>query len=404
MPRPLRLQLEKAVYFVTQEGPYQGNIFGDREDYEKYLQLLSRSKQTGGLKLFAYALLPNQIYLLIEMSDPKASLSCVMQQLTLRYTQYFNHRYERKGPLFRRRFRSVVVEKKEHLAPLTRYIHLEPLRSGIVENLEAHPYTSYEAFTRIGTDQNSSFPNLNEEIQEVLGSVPDKPLGNSYEHYALSADEGELKELDQKLSRGLFVLGSEEFVAAARKRLEETRPRETVSSLKLWKAPFALSGIFGLCLAVAGFVFFAAATLSGTSVTPVFKMEGMKLTGPMDEIKRLLSEAANLDGTVWDVELIQTSAEGQKQRIKDQIRFNGANFESYYFSSQGFASSNYTVTVHQDGTITWQAVQKNSKGEVVRWRGDWQGEKMIGNLSYHRADAGPQGFSFMSQPMGAQNG
>ena len=397
MPRPSRIHLEKAAHLVTQEGPYQGKIFGDREDYEKYLHLLNASKQTYGFKLFAYALLPNQIYLLMEPVDQKASISRVMQQLTLRYTQYFNHRYQRKGSLFRRRFRSVLVEKKHHLAPLTCYIHLTPLRTGIVENLQMHPYTSYQHFTRIGADLNSSFPNLDQEIQDVLGSVPGGSLGNPYEHYAFSADEEELKELDQKLSRGLFVLGSKEFVAAARKRLEETRPREAVSSLKLWKAPFALSGIFGLFLAVAGFVFFTVATLSGPSVTPAFKVEGMKLTGPMDEIKRLLSEAANLDGTVWEVELIQTSAEGGERRFKDQIKFTGTNFESYYFSNQGFSSSNYTVTVHQDRTITWQAIQRNSKGEMVTWQGDWRGEKMVGSLSYRPVGQNPQDFSFNSR-------
>lgn len=397
MPRPLRIQLEKAVHLVTQEGPYQGKIFGDREDYERYLHLLNHSKQTYGFKLFAYALLPDRIYLLIEAVDHKATVSHVMQQLTLRYTQYFNHRYQRKGPLFRRRFRSVLAEKKNHLAPLTRYIHWVPLKTGIVENLEAHPYTSYEAFTRIGTEQNSSFPNLNEEIQEVIGSVPGEAPGNPYEHYALSADQVELKELDQKLSRGSFVLGSEEFVAAARKRLEETRPRETVSSLKLWKAPFALSGGFGLLLAAAGFVFFAVSTLSVPSITPAFKMEEMKLTGPMDEIKRLLSEAADLDGTVWEVELVQTLTQGEERRIKDKIKFTGANFESYYFSNQGFTSANYTVTVHQDGTITWQAVQKNSRGEIIHWQGDWRGEKMAGNLTYLQTDRVQQNFSFMSQ-------
>ena len=371
MPRSLRIQLEEAVYYVTTEGPYQGKIFNERADYQKYLELLSDSQKTCPFKLLAYALLPDRIHLLIEANNEKASISHIMQKITPRYTKYFNHRYQRKGPLFRKRFRSVLVEKETCLDPVTRYIHLSPLRSGVVESLGDHPYTSHETFTRFGFDQDLSSSD--------------------------SRDEEEQQWLDKKLSRGM-VLGSEEFVAKVREKLKETVPQEPALPSQPWKSLAVLSGVFALALGATSLVFFIATrSLSGPDAVPSLKMEGMKLTGPLDEIKRLLSEAANLDGTVWDVELIQVSAEGQKQRIEDRIKFNGTNFESYYFSSQGFPSSNYTVTIHKDGQITWQATQRNSKGEIVSWRGDWQGNKMVGNLSYRPVGQNPQDFSFDSR-------
>src|SRR3989338_2702069 len=105
MPRPLRVQLDGAVYFVTLEGPHNEKIFNDHDDYQKYLELLTQCKEEYHFKLFSYALLPSELFLLIEAND-EFSTSRIMQRVTPLYTKYFNHRHERKGPLFQKRFRS----------------------------------------------------------------------------------------------------------------------------------------------------------------------------------------------------------------------------------------------------------------------------------------------------------
>ena len=113
----------------------------------------------------------------------------------------------------------------------------------------------------------------------------------------------------------------------------------------------------------------------------------------------------DLNGTIWEVELISVSEDGSQKPIKDKIKFDGKSFVSYYFSSQGFLPTNYSVTVQQNGFITWETVQRNPKGETVSWRGDWQGNRMEGALSYRPAGMTPQDFSFMSNnSVGFKNG
>ena len=116
-------------------------------------------------------------------------------------------------------------------------------------------------------------------------------------------------------------------------------------------------------------------------------------------IKQNVAPAArpDLNGTIWDVELVSVSESGEKTSIKDKIQFNGKSFESYYFKSHGFSSPNYTVPFQNNGIVTWETIQKNFEGEMVSWRGDWQGSKMEGMLSYHSAGNSPRDFSFMSQ-------
>jgi hypothetical protein len=102
------------------------------------------------------------------------------------------------------------------------------------------------------------------------------------------------------------------------------------------------------------------------------------------------------------VELISVGPDGVERPIRDQIKFAGKAFQSHYFASQGFSPSNYSVTVNRNGVVTWETMQRNEKGEVIMWRGDWQGNKMEGVMSYQSSGGSPKDFSFMSSHFGVQ--
>src|SRR5258706_15490314 len=122
MPRLPRIRLEGAIYYVTSKGSQEEPIFKEKADYEMYLNLLTKYKKEHKFKLFSYCLLPDSLHLLIETVEDGA-ISEIMHNLNSMYTKYFNNRHERRGHLFESRFRSVLVEKANHLAELTRYIH-----------------------------------------------------------------------------------------------------------------------------------------------------------------------------------------------------------------------------------------------------------------------------------------
>ncbi len=421
MPRPPRVHLEDVIYYVTLEGPYQEPVFRDAADYQKYLELLGRYKKEYGFKLFSYALLPNHIHLLIEANE-EFPISTIMQKITPLYTKYFNARHERKGPLFQKRFRSVIVEKETHLPDLTRYVHMTPSRSGLTQNLNEYSYSSYPAYLqstpspfslspRGGEGRGEGGLDLREEVSQVTRFLPDPKLEDAYERYVRSAKESELEFLDKKLSRG-FILGSEAFEQKIREHLKDYSHKEAVLpkgadpvpaaegavaiAFTLPKRMLVLSGLLACSVFVSAYALYlnrGLVPVKPMGEAPSFEKTKINAPKPVD-----------LSGTVWEVALVAVAKDGTEQQIKDRIRFTGKSFESYYFSNQGFSRSNYSVTVNEGGVITWETIQRNEKGETVSWRGDWRGDRMEGIMSYHPTEKTGQDFSFLSSRLAGQSG
>ena len=80
------------------------------------------------------------------METLDANLSRAVQWINVSYAAYFNRKRHRQGHLFQGRFKSILVEAEEYLKELSRYIHLNPARAGIVENLDEYPWSSYGAY------------------------------------------------------------------------------------------------------------------------------------------------------------------------------------------------------------------------------------------------------------------
>jgi hypothetical protein len=86
----------------------------------------------------------NHYHLLIE--TPHCGLSSFMHTVTGGYTTYFNIKRNRSGHLYQGRYKSILIEKDSYLLQLSRYIHLNPVRAGIVQKPEDYAYTSYRDY------------------------------------------------------------------------------------------------------------------------------------------------------------------------------------------------------------------------------------------------------------------
>jgi putative transposase len=150
MARQLRVEFEGAFYHITSRGNLRENIFFKKQDRQKFLDIVKRTKDRYGYLLHAYALMDNHYHLLIE--TPKANISQIMQNINTSYTVYINRKYGRSGHLFQGRFKGIIVDKESYLVELSRYIHLNPVRARITERPEQSKWTSYEAFINKKTD------------------------------------------------------------------------------------------------------------------------------------------------------------------------------------------------------------------------------------------------------------
>jgi REP element-mobilizing transposase RayT len=102
----------------------------DRADFAERLAALC---QQGHLVVYAWALMPNHFHLLVRTGTRPLAQS--MKRLLTGYVVNFNRRHKRYGHLFQNRYKSIVVEEDPYLLELTRYIHLNPLRGGLVQGL-----------------------------------------------------------------------------------------------------------------------------------------------------------------------------------------------------------------------------------------------------------------------------
>lgn len=127
MARPLRVDIENGVYHVVTRGIDRNAIFRSDSDRKHCLDLMAKAQARFRLRLFAYVLMDNHVHLIVQ--TPDANLSRSIQWLKVSYSMWFNAKYNRVGPLFQGRFKSVLVDSDEGwLLDLSFYVHLNPVR------------------------------------------------------------------------------------------------------------------------------------------------------------------------------------------------------------------------------------------------------------------------------------
>jgi putative transposase len=134
MPRQARLDAPGALHHVMVRGINKSAIFIDDQDRESFLERLHLNLNDSGCTVYAWTLMDNHLHLLVK-SGGKGLSSLMRKQLTW-YAGYFNHQYQRTGHLFENRYKSIICEEDPYLLALIRYIHLNPIRAGIVKTLE----------------------------------------------------------------------------------------------------------------------------------------------------------------------------------------------------------------------------------------------------------------------------
>ena len=144
MPRKARIDAPGALHHIIIRGIERRYIFRDSLDYQNFLKRLGSILSETVTPCFAWTLMPNHIHLLLRTGYVPVSL--IMRRLLTGYAQQFNRRHRRHGQLFQNRFKSILCEEDIYFLELVRYIHLNPLRGKIVENLQqlkSHPYSGH---------------------------------------------------------------------------------------------------------------------------------------------------------------------------------------------------------------------------------------------------------------------
>ncbi len=146
MPRLARLDAPGVLHHVIGRGIERRKIFYKDKDREDFVDRLAELAEKGAWTVYAWTLMPNHYHLLIKTKNQP--LADNMRKLLTGYAVNFNRRHKRAGHLFQNRYKSIVCQEENYLRELVRYLHLNPLRAGLVQDmkqLNRYPWSGHSA-------------------------------------------------------------------------------------------------------------------------------------------------------------------------------------------------------------------------------------------------------------------
>ncbi|HNS32359.1 MAG TPA: transposase [bacterium] len=108
--------------------------------------IIKNSQEEGSVDIIAYCIMPTHIHILLSQRSDNG-ISNYMNRILNSYTKHFNASHRRRGPLWEGRFKKVLLEKEKDILNMTRYIHLNPVLSFMVDKAEKWDYSSYGEYT-----------------------------------------------------------------------------------------------------------------------------------------------------------------------------------------------------------------------------------------------------------------
>ena len=144
MPRLARIDAPGVLHHIIIRGIERRAIFRDVQDRENFLERLDSLVPETKTTCYAWALMSNHAHLLLR-SGP-GGISQLMRRLLTGHAVSFNRRHRRHGQLFQNRYKSIICQEDAYLKELVRYIHLNPVRARMVEDLKGlhkYPYSGH---------------------------------------------------------------------------------------------------------------------------------------------------------------------------------------------------------------------------------------------------------------------
>jgi REP element-mobilizing transposase RayT len=219
MSRPLRIEFSGALYHVTSRGNAQQDIYLNDTDRRIFIDYLKNTCDRHQWLCYGFCLMTNHYHLLVETIIP--SLSKGMKYLNGSYTQAFNKRHQRIGHLYQGRYKAILVEKDAHLLELSRYIALNPVRSGIVRTAKDWHWSSYRAIA--GLSKSPEFLS-----HDCILSRFSKNRGRAQQAYRDFVSEGRGQSSPWDKLTNQIYLGSDKFVDDVQSRM---KPKQSLCDI-----------------------------------------------------------------------------------------------------------------------------------------------------------------------------
>jgi len=196
---------------IIQRGNNRSVCFAGGEDFSAYAHWLKEYADKFQVSVHAWVFMTNHVHLLATPNDDKG-IQLMMQSLGRRYVQYFNYTYRRSGTLWEGRYKSCAVQTERYLLACYRYIELNPVRAGMVDDPAEYAWSSYRC-NGLGVESELCKPHA-EYLN--LGSKRADRMEAYRALFRVHVDNGLLTEIRESVNKGL-VLGNDRFKDEAEK-------------------------------------------------------------------------------------------------------------------------------------------------------------------------------------------
>ncbi|MCP3926753.1 MAG: transposase [Desulfobacterales bacterium] len=226
MARPLRIEYPGAWYHVMNRGRRSEEIFFDKKDYLVFVNLIKELVELWGVNISAYCLMSNHYHILLQ--TPKGNLSRVMRHLNSIYTQRFNARHGLDGSLFKGRYKSILVHHDSYLLELTRYIHQNPVKAGMVKKMEDYSWSSYKGYLSYSKGWDWLYKDI------VFSMITKKKKGRlkPFIEFMEKDESGEISSIFSS-SKLPSILGPKDFITKIREKYYFDNKLEDIPDVKI---------------------------------------------------------------------------------------------------------------------------------------------------------------------------
>lgn len=237
MARPLRLALKNGFYHVIARGNRKDRIFFSPRDKYAFLEKMNEAFDKYAFICLAYCLMENHYHLFVR--TPEANLSQGMHALNAAYANWVKAKHEIVGSIFQGRFKSFLVDGENYAVKLSAYIHLNPIRAGLVADPRDYAWSSFPDFMGMRRLRVHRL-----ETTLILGLFGDdgRTAIDRYEHYV--HEQTNMENPCRNAYRG-FAIGSPEFLSAVKEMIQRVGPNREIPMSKLYDdKPLTKADIF----------------------------------------------------------------------------------------------------------------------------------------------------------------
>jgi len=230
MVRRLRVCPVGIPQHIIQRGNNRQVCFAGETDFAIYRRWLEEIAKQYEVEIHAWVFMTNHVHVLATPRS-EGAISAMMQSLGRRYVRYFNRAYQRTGTLWEGRFRSCLVHSEAYLLICQRYIELNPVRAGMVQDPAAYHWSSYHAHAR-GVESSLWTPH-GEYLK--LGDTKSARLMAYRELFKQALPSSQIDEIRHSTNKSL-ALGNDRFreeisrLTGIRQHLEKPGPKSKSGS------------------------------------------------------------------------------------------------------------------------------------------------------------------------------